>query len=389
MGKPCFSKLLKFFALALLGIVAAIVAIAVLSSPAAADPSGGGGGGFGDDYPWDTDNLRYGSYNARSFNVPFHQYGGYSETACQSGVADAFFQAGGSVGAVNDFPYLDWVVDDAGNWSWAVQEGGTRRNGCDKFVEQQDEMAAQIGSNGGYYLDLSGSLQRLSDDSVPARFSGRRLPYGHWLRKGDAFAVNSGTGELIASQDTSGYWARVDGRKTGPNKYYLAIYPSTARWTIPEGTENGRFGSSLHGTSYQRRTDSAVLTRVAIPARGVTNVTYLQEAGLCPAGFHSRGEDSVDRIGSHTGRTLTGLTGTKVSVADQYWCRSDVRFGRRFHPEFHTGVAKHRQAATKEFTAYGRLNCYYTAFGTGYGGAEGIYRDRSGGGNKKHCYRHP
>ena len=379
MGKYCFSKLIKFFAIALLGAVTAIAAIAVLSSPAAARP---GGGGDSDDYPWDTDNLRYGSYNARSFNIPFHKYGGYSGVAaCQSGVADAFFQAGGSVGAVNDFPYLDWVADADGNESWAEQQGGTRRNGCDKFVEQQDEMAAQIGSNGGYYLDLSGSLQRLSDDSVPSRFSGRRVPSVHWLRKGDAFAVNSGTGELIIAQDTSRYRDRVDGWKISSNKYNLAIYPSTARWTIPEGTENGRFGSSLHGTSYQRRTDSAVLTRVAIPAGGVTNVTYSQEAGLCPGGFHPRGEDSVDRIGSHTGRTLTGLTGTKVFVADQYWCRSDLRFGRRFHPEFHRGVAKHRQAATKEFSAYGRLNCYFTAFTSGsYGGAEGIRQDPASGG---------
>ena len=369
-------------------VSAGCLAVALLlASPAAASPGGGEGGRT--DKPWDTDNLRYaaGRYSARSFNIPFHQYGGYSESACQGGVADAFFQAGGSVGAVNDFPYLDWVTDADGNESWAEQQGGTRSSGCDKFVEQQDEMAAQIVNNGGYYLDISGNLQIISDDSVPSRFASRRLPYGHWLRKGDAFAVNSGTGELIVARDTSGYWARVDGRKTGTNKYYLAIYPSTARWTIPEGTENGRFGSSLHGTSYQRRTDSAVLTRVAIPARGVTNVTYSQEPGLCPGGFHPRGEDSVDRIGSHTGRTLTGLTGTKVSVADQYWCRSDLRFGRRFHPEFHRGVAKHRQAATKEFTAYGRLNCYYTAFGAAYKASgtnlssftRGIHRDSSGG----------
>ena len=385
MGKPCFSKLPKFFAVALLGAATAITAIAVLSSPAAA--AEGGGGNRPTPKPWDTDNLRYasGQYSARSFNIPFHQYGGYSGVpACQSGVADAFFQAGGSVGAVNDFPYLDWVTaGDSG--SWAVQEGGTRSKGCDKFVEQQDEMAAQIGSNGGYYLDLSGNLQKLSEDP-PSRFASRRLPYSHWLRKGDAFAVNSDTGELIASQDTSGYWVRVDGRKTGPNKYYLAIYPSGTTWTIPENTQNGRFGN-WHGTSYQRRTDSAVLTRVARPAEGITRFSYLQEDGLCPAGFHPRGEDSVDRIGSHTGRTLTGLTHAQGSIADRYWCRSDLRFGRRFHPEFHRGVAKHRQAATKEFTAYGRLNCYFTAFGAAYKASgtnlssltRGIHRDSSGG----------
>ena len=378
MGKLSFSKVIKFFAFALLGAATAIAAVVALSSPA--DAAEGGGGVGRTPKPWDTDNLRYagGQYSARSFNVPFHRYGGYSGVAaCQSGVADAFFQAGGSVGAVNDFPYLDWVaVGDSG--SWVEQQGGTRNKGCDEFVEQQDEMAAQIGSNGGYYLDLSGNLQKLSEDP-PSRFSSRRLPYSHWLRKGDAFAVNSDTGELIASQDTSGYWVRVDGRKTGPNKYYLAIYPSGTTWTIPENTQNGRFGN-WHGTSYQRRTDSAVLTRVARPAEGITRFSYLLEAGLCPAGFHPRGEDSVDRIGSHTGRTLTGLTHAQGSIADRFWCRSDLRFGRRFHPEFHTGVAKHRQAATKEFTAYGRLNCYFTAFTSGsHGGAEGIRKDPSGG----------
>ena len=172
MGKLRFSKAVKFFAVALLSAARAIAAIAVLSSPAAAQD---GGGGAYDEHPWDTDNLRYagGQYSARSFNVPFHQYGGYSEGACLSGVADAFFQAGGSVGAVNDFPYLDWVTDADGNESWAEQQGGTRNKGCDEFVEQQDEMAAQIVGNGGYYLDFSGNLQRLSDGSVPARFSGQ------------------------------------------------------------------------------------------------------------------------------------------------------------------------------------------------------------------------
>ena len=152
MGKPCFLKLTKFFAVALLGTAATIAAVAVLSTPAAATghDSRQGGGGDTDDYPWDTDNLRYGSYNAKSFNIPFHKYGGYSGVAaCQSGVADAFFQAGGSVGAVNDFPYLDWMADADGNESWAEQQGGTRNKGCDEFVEQQDKMAAQIVGNGG------------------------------------------------------------------------------------------------------------------------------------------------------------------------------------------------------------------------------------------------
>ena len=78
-------------ALAVVSVGCLAVAL-LLASPAAASP--GGGGGDSDEHPWDTDNLRYaaGRYSARSFNVPFHQYGGYSETACQSGVADAFFR---------------------------------------------------------------------------------------------------------------------------------------------------------------------------------------------------------------------------------------------------------------------------------------------------------
>ena len=149
MGKPCFSTIIKFFAIALLAAATAITAVAVLSSPATAKT---GGGGAYDEHPWDTDNLHYagGSYSARSFNVPFHQYGGYSEGACRSGVADAFFQVGGSVGAVNDFSCLDWVADADGNESWAEQQGGTRNKGCDEFVAQQDEMAAQIVGNGGF-----------------------------------------------------------------------------------------------------------------------------------------------------------------------------------------------------------------------------------------------
>ena len=107
MGKPCFSKLTKFFALALFGAAATIAAIAVLSTPATAQ---GGGGGAYDKYPWDTDNLRIGStYSAKSFNIPFHKYGGYSGVAaCQSGVADGFFQSGDSSDddVPEDFPVL-------------------------------------------------------------------------------------------------------------------------------------------------------------------------------------------------------------------------------------------------------------------------------------------
>ena len=79
MGKPLFSKIAKLFALALLGTATAIAAIAVLSSPATADQEGGRDAVSLKS--WDTDNLRYGSYSARNFRIPFHQYEGYLDRA--------------------------------------------------------------------------------------------------------------------------------------------------------------------------------------------------------------------------------------------------------------------------------------------------------------------
>ena len=74
MGKPCFSRLTKFFAIALLTAATAIAAIAVLSSPAAADSHTRGGGGG---YPlksWDTDNLSAGGVGPKNYRIPYHDY---------------------------------------------------------------------------------------------------------------------------------------------------------------------------------------------------------------------------------------------------------------------------------------------------------------------------
>ena len=380
MGKPCFSKVIKFFAVALLGAAAAIAAVAVLSSPAAAHNHGGGGDG--DDYPWDTDNLRYadGSYNARSFNIPYHNYDSYSGApACQKNVADAFFQAGGSVGAVNDFPYLGWVADADGNESWAVQESGVRNDGCDEFVAQQDKMQNQIRRNGGYYLDISGKLQKLSGDP-PSRFSVRSSNYVHWIEKGSGFSmdVNGNPGWVRSGND---YLERVDGYRSvraDGDSSVRAIYPSSTTWVLP--TENssryGQFGARWHGAV------SRGFVRVAKPR--TNQIGFLPEnIGMCPAGFHPRGEDSVDRIGSYTGRTLSGLSQNLGAVADGHWCRSDLRFARAFETQNH-GVDLHPAAAgmTGAFQSYGRLNCYYTAFSSaphGSSGTEGIRPASSGG----------
>ena len=73
MGKPCYSKAVKFFAFALLSAATAIVAVAVLSSPATAHNHGGGNGDT--EKNWDSDNLRFGSYGSANFRIPSHSYG--------------------------------------------------------------------------------------------------------------------------------------------------------------------------------------------------------------------------------------------------------------------------------------------------------------------------
>ena len=88
MGKPCFSKAVKFFAFALLGAATAIAAIAVLSTPAAAHSHNDGRGNDGTLKEWDTDNLSrwvsssFGRAGARNYRIPYHNYsaGGYKET---------------------------------------------------------------------------------------------------------------------------------------------------------------------------------------------------------------------------------------------------------------------------------------------------------------------
>ena len=170
MGKPCFSKAVKFFAIALLAAATAIAAIAALSTPAAADPSGGGGGGFGDDYPWDTDNLKIGRiYSARSFAVP--HYGNQGDPArtgtrtsglltltenhspCQLAVMDGFFQNSASQPR-NDLPKLEKTAATENKWK------ETPGHFCDSFVTAQNLAISRAASNGGFWLDGDGKLQK-------------------------------------------------------------------------------------------------------------------------------------------------------------------------------------------------------------------------------------
>ena len=60
MGFSCFSRILKYASVALIGSTVAIVSILSLFSPVAAQNTPNGGGGQPMEKSWDTDNLRYG-----------------------------------------------------------------------------------------------------------------------------------------------------------------------------------------------------------------------------------------------------------------------------------------------------------------------------------------
>ena len=365
MGKPCFSKAVKFFAIALLAAAAAIAAVAVLSSPAAA--KGGGGGGFGTPYPWDTDNLRYGSYNAKSFNIPFHKYGGYSGVAaCQKNVADGFFQTDNSV--VNDFPVL--VSSGSGNSiTWNIAAGSAGNNaGCDTFVAQQDKLAAQVASGLGYGLSDEGKVFPVSGIEFTTGRSVSDLNYVTWTAKADSEYTLAGSHG--ATRD-SRYLRRVDGHLNR-----LAISPQSAgnTITVPSGDsispQTGDFGASWHSDRVDQLVGGVYYYhyKVALYPSLARHLTKGKSDDLCPYRYHPRGEDSYERIGGSTGRSLTGLSHIVGRTADRFWCRSDERAERRFAVEVHDlpdGIIAYPGApASGTFTAYGRLGCYYTLQGS-------------------------
>ncbi len=334
--------------------------------------------------------------------------------ACQSSVADGFFQTDNSV--VNDFPRL--VPSGRGDSvRWSVAAGSAGNNaGCDTFVAQQNRLAAQVASSVGYALDENGNL--VVAPSGAAYTTGRSvsdLSYGSWTAK--AASGYTLVGSYGGTSDNS-YLARADGH-TENRRDRRAISPDTATWTVPAGSSStGNFGSSWHGTTvvttitvpgyystpprYRILCVGGVWTELPSGARGCNgeirretvdfgvwvpestrdtesdvrvalgNVAYhltkAKSVALCPSLFHPRGEDSYQRIGRSTGRSLTGLSHAVGRTADRFWCRSDLRYERKFKAEHHTGVTeaqRHPQArnmaAGTVFSAYGRLGCYYTA----------------------------
>ena len=241
-----------------LGIALTVSFAATGHAAASSHPTDGGGGGFGGKYPWDTDNLKYRSYTAASFNIPFHKYRYSGAEACQSNVADGFFQTDNAV--VNDFPSLS-PTGTGGDLRWVLAAGSAGNDaGCDVFVSQQDRLAGQVASGTGYALNSEGKLTAFNPgaDVHTALTTGRSssdIAYLNWRGKdlrGNTYTVV----DLRGATTDPGYLRRVDGQRNAPR----AIHPSTEQWTVPERTSGGNFGARWHG---RRGNDPASDIRVA------------------------------------------------------------------------------------------------------------------------------
>ena len=362
MGKPCFSKLTKFFAFALLGVATAIAAVAVLSSPASADPSGGGGGDS-TLKSWDTDNLKYGGYSARSFAIPHMSDSdrGSSGACAGGGVADAFFQ---NNSARNDMPEL--VVSSDGG---SVVLGSGHAT-CSDFVAEQVSAKDGALSNGGYYLDRDGILRNgLAFHHYPRGYS-----TGRWI-SGDTRGAHLSAGKFVVPASSAAvvdadYKNRVDYTDSEGSKILRG--PAGVAYLVPSPL--------ILNASQNGNTISWVPDFSSAPGVRASNALVLSEnrsRRLCPAGLHPRGEDAARRIGTGTGRTLSSLTlFDETQTADQHWCRSDARHAIKYELEVIQGKtcgtggnAKSCPSGVGDITngeiatAYGRVNCYYTTLG--------------------------
>ncbi len=307
--------------------------------------------------------MRFGNYSAKSFAIPHlkpSERG--SHEACGAGVVDGFFQLDTDVR--NDLPILDVTVPASGAPSVAHRAAAT----CSEFVTEQ-VIARNVGrGNGGYWLDSQGILRR----GLPSHTTGRNYRTQRWSPSSQTY--QSGRFRIDAettsgSYGFDGYAARID--------YYTGSASlANAKFRVA-GNVSFAVPHSIELVVNTKKSGSVYTWTPVFPASArVTAATAVHlQAGdylsLCPSGFHPRGEDAVRRIGNGTGRTLSSLDEAgETRLADQYWCRSDVRKQIWYEPEFTSrtcgpdprptcpaGVT----VPTKEFQAYCRVGCFFTA----------------------------
>jgi len=367
-----------FLAVCLLAAMLTAVHLVVLSdiSSAAAQPTPGLGGdrrGGGQTRGWDTDNLDFvlvggGRARAGSFGIPIFSYSGSG--ACAAG-APGFFQTPAAEGDVNDFPVAD--LDDGRVWFNPASV-------CQSFAGGQETAKAQMAGNGGVYLayDEAAGGFVIAQRAVPGWYLGREaaLVYDDWDDRWQPQPASFQSGYEDWGYVPAGhsYAHRLDAG------YGSGVEPEIAHVNEAGETVRGRVGLAL-SISLGRLVEGGGGSHFAVLAssyRPDSNPHYLPSdasAGLCPPGFHPRGEDAGYVLQPATGRTLSSLNSQSVvRSADRFWCRSDGRYERRFTPaagRAGTSFAVNAQVGgianvsvpTGPFDAWGRMNCYHTAFG--------------------------
>ena len=321
--------------------------------------------------------------------------GGIRHAGCRTAVADAFFQTGGTTGAVNDFPVLEYGSEEA---AATVTAAGSRNSGCAEFAEQQDRLVSSMNGNGGWYLDSEGNLRKNAGE-VPSRVLSRPAAvYGTWEAKGTNYyhlgryhsALDEASQPHFRSlaADDSSYDLRADQRNdlamasglpsTGIHPWNTSVRPSgsggTVRCSWPAEGSQAAITGCYDITAYVADTTAPLLksfASFAVAARSglktYVNKTYglygsvlvnaatmnsrlvhlaaSQDSGdsLCPAGWHPRGQDGVYTVGPSTGRTLSSInTEPEVKAADAHWCRSDVRYTLKFKAQQHNTCGSNR-----------------------------------------------
>ena len=290
---------------------------------------------------------------------------------------DGFFQNLASQPR-NDLPVLE-----KNNGVWEETAG----HSCTSFTAAQNGAITFASVRGGYWLDSEGRLRR---GGFFGRMNLSRLfgtdvigtSYVSWSGKGDSYSVvrvnNSEQIQVVApSADDEGYIARIDyrtetslgtqGRTVGEPSQGLSFPSPEVRHGYVTGDSpqiyRGTYDAARHGSganAYRHLSHAASLGGSHAGSR-------------CPEGSHPRGEDGAYKIGQGTGRTLSSVNDwTKSQLADIFWCRSDSRYPIRYLPNSITGTTCGTGSGapecpsgvtipTDDFTAWGRVNCYYTA----------------------------
>ena len=324
---------------------------------------------------WDTDNLDFGggSITARSFGVPIFSYSG-GHDACVTG-APGFYQTpeeledGSFVGRVNDFPiakdYTEGVVWDSDA-------------PCVVFAGEQDRLVKTIEDGKLYHAVLDGGEWVVKEREDPGWFQNRvsALVYGDWVDKGlnNGFETNQSSVCGVLIDSTADYTARIDYDTL--DEEFKALEPHLAGYTsdpvrVPQTRQLGiPFSIDITGGRFD---DGSLCAGVSDVAR--QDFLTVSDSALCAGGLHPRGEDSSWLLRPGSGRTLSSLANNVTTRwANEFWCRSDVRYERVFQGAAEAGAADLRFDAPvggsqrvspqmDEFRGWGRMNCYHTALG--------------------------